>query len=394
MVSLHAMAHRGDASFAVKVSEQANLTWVDERQDGATCTGAGGTARTVQVVLRVVRRVEVDDQVDIVDVDAPSRNVSGYQHPGVACGKARKRPLALVLVEVAVDGSRRCTRHAQLASQPVRTMLGADEEQGASRPGSDLRGDVDLVGCRQHEDTVVSELNRRLGGGHRVDRGVLQVTGYEGVDPTVESGREQHALAVGQGLVEDLADVGQEAQVSHVVGLIEDGNGYPVEPSSATLHEVDEPARSRDDEVNAVTQRVDLTAHRGAAVNGGQPDADGARQRGKHVSYLAGELAGGHQDEATRRTLRTLARGLGEPSEQREAEAEGLAGTGLGTAEDIFSGERVRKGAGLDGERGEHPVLGERGDQRGRKTELSEGGVGRRGSLQSGIEREIEGGRL
>ena len=51
-----------------------------ERDDDAGLAGAGGAARAVQVGLVVLGRVEVDDHVDVVDVDAAGGHVGGDEH--------------------------------------------------------------------------------------------------------------------------------------------------------------------------------------------------------------------------------------------------------------------------------------------------------------------------
>ena len=46
----------------------------------------------------------------------------------------------------------------------------------------------------------------------------------EDVDRAVERGREEQPLAPGRRLVHDATDAGEEAEVGHVVGLVEDGD--------------------------------------------------------------------------------------------------------------------------------------------------------------------------
>ena len=75
-------------------------------------------------------------------------------------------------------------------------------------------------------------------------------------------------------LVEQLGDRGQEAEVGHVVGLVEDGDLDLAEVAGAALDQVDEPARGGDDDVDAAASCVDLPAHRRAAVDGGDPQAE------------------------------------------------------------------------------------------------------------------------
>ena len=77
----------------------------------------------------------------------------------------------------------------------------------------------------------------------------------EDVDAAVERGREQQPLAVARGLVQQPAHGGQEAEVGHVVGLVEDGDLDRVEVGVALLDEVLEPAGAGDDDVDAGAQR-------------------------------------------------------------------------------------------------------------------------------------------
>ena len=55
-----------------------------ERDDEAGLAGPGGAARAVQVGLVVLGRVVVDDDVDVVDVDAAGGDVGGDQHRELA----------------------------------------------------------------------------------------------------------------------------------------------------------------------------------------------------------------------------------------------------------------------------------------------------------------------
>ena len=106
----------------------AQLAALHQRDDHSGGAGPGRATRTVQVILVVVRRVELHDQVDVVHVDAAGRHVGGDQDPGMPGGERVQGPLPLVLVAVAVDGRGVDTRPGQLLREPVRAVLGADEE--------------------------------------------------------------------------------------------------------------------------------------------------------------------------------------------------------------------------------------------------------------------------
>ncbi len=216
-----------------------------------------------------------------------------------------------------------------------------------------VRAVDELLGVRDRGTLVV----RR--GGADV-RGLRHVAAGQTDDRARHGGREQHGLPLHRKQVDDLLDVGQEAQVEHLVGLVED-EGLDVGQVELLLPgEVEQPARGADDHVDALLQRLDLRLVGPAAVDRG--DAHVAHLAGGQqvVGDLRAQFAGGDDDQRLRRVGEVLglraARlhvgGDGDPLEERKTEAERLAGAGLGLADDV----RAREGHGerhlLDGEGG------------------------------------------
>src|SRR5580704_14814990 len=104
MSGRYLVAGRGDPGRVVQPLKLTDLAAFHQRDDHAGLPGPGRAARAVQVVLVVVRRVELDHQVDVVHVDAPGRDVGGDQDAGMPGGERVQGPLPLALVAVAVDG--------------------------------------------------------------------------------------------------------------------------------------------------------------------------------------------------------------------------------------------------------------------------------------------------
>jgi hypothetical protein len=155
----------------------------------------------------------------------------------------------------------------------------------------------------------------------------------------------------------------------------------------ALLHEVDEAAGGADDDLDALLQRLDLRLVGAAAVDA--QDADAAQTAGllQVVGDLDAELAGRDDDERLR-----LAGGLelgpgvvlrrGEALQERDAEAEGLAGAGLGLADEVGPLQGQGQRELLDREGGDDAVGGQRLDGGGQDAELGEGlGLGGSGGL-------------
>jgi hypothetical protein len=147
------------------------------------------------------------------------------------------------------------------------------------------------------------------------------------------------------------------------------------------------------DDVDAAAELVDLAAHRGAAVDGGDLQVERLRERREGVADLLGELAGRHQDQAAGGAPQPLA--ADQAGQHRQAEGQRLARAGGAAAEHVAAGQRVGDGAGLDGEGGGHAAAGQRGDQPVRQAERGEGRLdvrGRSGRVGGCVEGELEVG--
>ena len=181
---------------------------------------------------------------------------------------------------------------------------------------------------------------------------VGQVRPGQPVDAAVQRGGEQQPLAAGLGHVEDPGDVGQEAEVGHVVGLVDRGDLDLGERALALPDQVEQPAGGGDEQVDAAAQRGDLAAHRTRRRRRRAP----ARRAG----WPSGASASCTWPASSR--VGTSTSPPGAPAGRRPAPAVSRASIGSpkasvlpepvsAAAEHVPAGERVRQGAGLDRER-------------------------------------------
>ena len=163
---------------------------------------------------------------------------------------------------------------------------------------------------------------------------------------------------VGVGLREQLLDVGEEAEVEHLVGLVEHHHLDVLEAQQALAGEVEQATGGADDDLRAGLELLDLALVGLAAVDGDDLGvAVGCRDL-EVFGHLHAQLARRHDDERLHAGLRVEAERL----DEREAEAEGLAGAGLGLADDVLPGEGERDGLGLDREGFDDALRSERVD--------------------------------
>ena len=180
-------------------------------------------------------------------------------------------------------------------------------------------------------------------------RRVVEEALDEHVHARVERGGEQHPLATARSLLEDAAHGREEAEVGHVVGLVEHGHLDGAEVDVALLDQVLETTRAGDDDVDALADCLYLGVLAHAAEDGSGLEPVDGRERRQCGVDLGHELTGRGEDQGAGALRRTTAAGRVQPGDERQQECERLAGAGAAAAEDVATTERVRQRRGLDG---------------------------------------------
>ena len=122
---------------------------------------------------------------------------------------------------------------------------------------------------------------------------------------------------LGRQHLDDLLDVGQEAQVEHLVGLVEDERSDVLEVELLLAREVEQSAGGADDDVDALLQGLDLRLVGTAAVDGEDADVADLARGQQVVGDLLAQLAGGDDDEGLRGVGELLGLGAARPRRRR-----------------------------------------------------------------------------
>ena len=112
--------YRVDTGVAQLVLHGAALVREGEGDDGAGLAGPGGTARAVQVVLVVRRRVDLEHHGDVVHVDAASGDIGGDEDRESAVAERAEDPVPDPLAQTAVKTT---VRPGRFATSAVMTFL-------------------------------------------------------------------------------------------------------------------------------------------------------------------------------------------------------------------------------------------------------------------------------
>jgi hypothetical protein len=134
----------------------------------------------------------------------------------------------------------------------------------------------------------------RGGDGH--PDGVAHPALGQPLDALGQGGRKKRGLPRLRGGLEDRLQVLREAEVEHLVRLVEDDRLHPLEHEAAPPHEVEGAPRGGDHHVHAAGEGLGLHAQRLAAVNREHGDPEIASIPVHRPRDLDGELAGGDED--------------------------------------------------------------------------------------------------
>ncbi len=151
-----------------------------------------------------------------------------------------------------------------------------------------------------------------------------------------------------------------EAEVEHLVGLVEHQDLDVGERQRAPVDQIEQPARRSDEDVDAVLDDALLARHRHAAEDDRRGQLGAAAVGAEALFDLARQFAGGRQDQRAAAAARGGLLVGGETLDHRQRERRCLAGAGLGDSENVAARENRRNRLHLDRSRTLVAFFGER----------------------------------
>ncbi len=257
------------------------------------------------------------------------------------------------------------------AVEPLGVASPAHEDQRRAELLVEERQNARLLVVRIDEVEPVRDARNYASRRHDVDaQRILEEALRQAFDRRRHGGREHHRVAhLGQRL-QDGVDLRHETHVEHVVGFVDHQLLDFVEPHGAALEMVEQPPGSGHDDAGLLGQLVHL-----------MPDVQAADERHGAQPVAGPEVVekglGLQRDLARRREDEPAGAAPGRDAlGERDRECGGLAGAGLGEAENVASGDRLGDDRGLDRCRMGPAQLGDGEPQLGRHTQVIEGAGG------------------
>lgn len=280
--------------------DEAGVGGADEVDGGTLATVAASATDSVDVVLLLEGELVVDDEADLLHVDASGEEVGGDQDAGGAGTELLHDHVASHLVHLSVhDGDAEvvllhlfCELNDSLLGVAIDEGLvdvevAVQVEEHVHLPLLLLYGDVVLLDTFEGELLV---LDQNLGGlPHEVLGQLQDVEGHRG--------GEEGDLDLAGEVLEDVLDLLLEPAREHLVGLVEHEDLQVVALEEALLHHVMDAPGGADHDVDALLEDLDLVADDGAADAGVDLDADKLTDLLHDEGDLLGQLSGGGDHE-------------------------------------------------------------------------------------------------
>ncbi|KAI7360151.1 ATP-dependent RNA helicase [Hortaea werneckii] len=307
----------------------------DEVDSDTLPTETATTTDTVDVVLPVGRKVVVDDQRNLLHVDTTGKQIGGDQDTGRARAELLHDHVTLALVHVTVHGRHGEVTGSELVGEPVDLSAGVTEDDGlgdgdslvqvgerVELPLLLLDGNVELLDTFKGKLVLLDENTHRLA--HELGGDLKDILRH--------GSREQDDLGGLWQELEDVVDLLSETARQHLVGLVEDEHLHAVGLQHAALDHVVDTARSANNDLRAVLQRLHVVPHAGATNAGVALNVHEVANGHDDLLDLLSQLTGRGEDQ----TLASLDVRV-ELLEGGDSEGSGLAGTRLGLSDHIVA---------------------------------------------------------
>ena len=303
----------------------------------------------MDVVLGMVRHVEIEDMGQALDVEAARGHVAADQKPDLAVPETLQRLGPLRLDHIAVQRRHVETVLGERAVEDIHVALAVAEDQRVLDVLvlDEAPERLALVHGIDHQERLHHGLGRRGRRRHGDLFRVHQERVGQAPDLRRHGCREEQRLPNLRDEAHDALDVGDEAHVEHAVRLIDHQEFGVRQQDLAAIDQVEEAPGCRDQHVDAAVEFLLLIGEALAADQQRHAELVVVLSVGlEGLRYLCCELASRLQDQRARHARAGAT--SGQNIEHREREPGRLASAGLGAAQNVAAHEHVGDGLFLD----------------------------------------------
>lgn len=314
----------------------------------SACTS--GAADAVNIGFRHFRQLEVDDVRDAINVDTASGNIRCDQHAGLGFAEGIECYFALALALIAMDRNSGNTGCFEVAGNTIGTAFGAGKYERAAhgRISKQVGEKRALLVDLDVNDTLRYALCGRCDGRHLYSDGLVQQFACKIGDLMRHRRGEEQVLPACAELGNNATDRPNEAEIKHLIGLVENQRFDTFQCNCASFHMVEKTTWRCHKHVDALRHRLDLRLVRDTTEYDGDIRPKVAAIGAETFTDLRGEFAGGRQHKNARAPPWRRAPVVGNAGQQGQRECGCLAGARLGNTKQVGAFQQHRYGLCLN----------------------------------------------
>ena len=283
------------------ITEVTDISFRKEVDGNTLTTETSGTTDTMDVVLSVGRKVKVDDQRNLLDIDTTSEQIGGNQNTGRTGTEFTHNDVTLSLVHVSVHARDGEVTLLHLLLQPVDLASGVAVDnglgngqslvqiaQGLELPFLTVDSNVELLNTFQGQLVLLDENTN--GFAHEAIRDLEDIQGHgSGEKANLDLFREE---------LENVVDLLLESTRKHLIGLIQEELFHAVQSESTSGNHIVDTTRGSNNDVNTLLESTDIVTDGGTSDTGVDLDVHVISKGQDDLLNLAGQLTGRSQDKS------------------------------------------------------------------------------------------------
>ena len=242
----------------------------DESNSVAGGFSAAGAADAMNVIFRYRGDVEIYDVRDAGYVDAAGCDIGGDHDAEFAIFETVEGTLALALGAVGVYCYRFDVCALEIPVDFIGAVFCARENQDAGHLVilEEFEEQADFILAFDHIDILIDSLDGISGNSDLNHYGVFLDSFGETADFRGDGSGKEHGLSVSGDCGNNSSNIADETHIEHSVCLIENEDFDVPKVDGAAVHVVEEAAGCSDNDIDALTQGIELGFDIYAAIDG------------------------------------------------------------------------------------------------------------------------------
>ena len=259
-------------------------------------------------------------------------------------------------------------------------LRAGEDENGVQLLFLEQLGEQIGLALARHRINSVRHRARRLGAASDLhDDRLAQILARQGLDFGRHRRAEEKRLPIRRDLGDDAIELRRETHVEHAIRFVEHQNLEIIEDDVLPLHVIEQPARRRDNDIDALAELLLLRVQRHTAVDRDDPDLGMASVFLEALFDLNAKLASRSQNERANSVFRdagaVVCHAVEQALDNRKSEAGGLARPRLCETDEVPPPQGKWNCLVLNRGRSRVARIANRVEELGNQTELRKGEI-------------------